>query len=124
METLLVNLQILATLKQNERLGTEGGTTFEVYRPSMTSSVARRYRGESRGVNVGRLEQCVHHALALLRQGGNDNEAVTRHLRPAANGIQNLIMTYADDVATSARLTRLIESISTCMAGSNLLAIA
>jgi hypothetical protein len=124
METLLVNLQILATIKQNERLGTEGGTTFEVYRPSMTSSFARRYRGESRGVNVGRLEQCVHHAIALLRSGGDEHAAIERHLRAAQGGIRNLIMTYTDDVATSARLARLIEAMSTCMAGLGLLAIA
>lgn len=141
METVLINLEILSTIQCNEKLGSEGSTTFEVYKPGMYNSMARRVRGECRALNVSRLEQCIHHATAHLAAlyhelnpptGGlevavpgpisgttSDHhtlQALIRHIRAAAGGLANLQQTYADDVSTAARIKSLTERIQHSLA--------
>jgi hypothetical protein len=64
MDRLLINLEIIARLQHNERLGTEGDITFVIYPPSLMNAVSRRLNGERRALNVDRLSGCVDHAVS------------------------------------------------------------
>jgi hypothetical protein len=129
MNTIHINLEILGTVQTNERVGTEGAAVFVVYKPTLYTTVARRARGETRALNVDRLELCVHHALAQLRgmchaahaRGAIPDDVqrsidqLARHLTSATGGLVNLMATYSDDVSTSARIRALVEAVATQM---------
>jgi hypothetical protein len=131
MNTVTINLLILSRVCANERLGTERSATWVIYRPSLTTAVGRWLRGEARSLNIDRLEQCVHHALAQLRSMCRDVptgalaardappddrlraiQQLCRNLGAAVGGLRNLAMTYADDVQTVARLHGLVEAVA------------
>lgn len=130
-------MQILSTLLPSDKLGTEGSTTFDVYKPGAYNSVVRRVRGECRVLNVSRLEQCVHHATAHLAAlyyelhpsgpaglvvaipSHHVNEERTLRqlvlqIQAAAAGLVNLQQTYVDDVSTAARIKALTDRIEHC----------
>jgi len=133
-QRLLINLQVLSTIDANDRLGTESGATFQVYRPTFYTSVLRRIKGESRALNVDRVEQLIQHALAHLRGlyggtaaaaaatagnrllgvGGGERSGPTlvRHIRAAAEGLHRLTLTYRDDVSTTARIQSLLDDVA------------
>jgi hypothetical protein len=133
MNRVAINLHILSTLQPNERLGTEGSTTFDVYKPGLYNSLLRRLRGDTRALNLARLELCVHHAIshmcAMCHEMPRGSTALTLHrasgthgdvhdvgvttalLSAAANGLRNLALTYANDVATAAGIHALVELI-------------
>lgn len=100
----------------------------------------RRLKGETRAVNIDRLEQCIDHgisqlyasfhhldrgvhgavgALVVAAQHVNLSErddrrslaTLVKHLRAAAGGLGNLRATYSDDVGTVARISAMIDSI-------------
>jgi hypothetical protein len=101
----------------------------------------RRLKGETRAVNIDRLEQCVDHGIsqlyasfhhldrghrsdpghALVVAGEPINVAerddrrslatLVKHLRGAAGGLDNLRATYSEDVGTVARISAMIDSI-------------
>ncbi len=126
MNTVLINLEILGTMEPNIKIGTEGAAVFVVYRPTFMATLARRTWGETRKLNVDRVELCVQHALAQLRGmcRGADAEASEQQraiehlsglLRGATRGMRNLMATYADDVSTSARIRSLVDAIGSEM---------
>jgi hypothetical protein len=136
MQSMLINLSVLGMLNASDRLGTEGAPSFTIFRPSVWTAVSRRLRGETRSLNVDRIEQTVHHGLAQLRalcharrtsgldvvvrdtRPDDEQRAIGQlchHLTAAAGGLRNLAMTYSDDIAVSARIRALVEVIATNM---------
>lgn len=126
MNTVLINLEILGTIEANQRVGTEGSATFVVYRPTLGANLTRTLWGETRKLNVDRIELCVSHALAQLRamcrdpaRDGDEQrraiEHLARHLRSAVGGLRNLMATYSDDVGISARIRSLVDAIANDM---------
>lgn len=119
----LLNLQIIGNIREQDRVSSAYGH-LNVPRPSKLTCLFRAFQGESRSQNVQDIEAVLSDAFSLLKiycptaRTGDDNlENKQRvvHLTDALGatkiGLNNLAITYADDVLTKSKINLLILSI-------------
>lgn len=130
-EKLLRNLGVLAALKQNDKLLTEG-EFFAIYMPTAMRSLYRMYYRESREQNMGRVADCIRNAKVFVtstmsEQGTsvesdtNETVAMRMHrlslirlcsrvlaaLSESIIGLDNLQQTYFDDAALLVKIKQM-----------------
>ena len=106
------NLHMLKSLKLHEKINT-GDTVFSVQPPGFIGGIYRRWVGERRNVNIGRLQD--QFAIALLRSEVVSDEhercSMTPQISDAINGLEQLRLTYAEDAQTISQVTVLITRV-------------
>ena len=132
-EKMLRNLGVLAALKQNDKLLTEG-EFFAIYVPTAMRSAYRMYYRESREQNMTRVAECIRNAKVfvtttisehgtVLDMTANSNQTVAmrmhRHsqiqmcsrvlaaLSECILGLENLQQTYVDDAALLVKIRQM-----------------
>ena len=75
-EKILVNLGVLAALKQNDKLLTEG-EHFAIYIPTVLRGAVRMYYRESRELNVRRIGECIDRAKGSVSAILSEHTQVT-----------------------------------------------
>ena len=150
MDKTLRNLGVIAALKQNDKLMTEG-EFFTVYVPTAVRSLWRTYYRESRETNMARVAECVRRAKSFVtntisEHGSTEtdfsqqNDTVQmkfhRHsqvqlctrvltaLSEATVGLDNLQQTYADDAALLVRLRQIKSEVTDFLESTNIVATA
>lgn len=134
-DKVLRNLGVIAALKQNDKLQTEG-EFFAVYVPTVMRGLVRMLYGEAREMNMQRVTECIHKAKnyvsTTLAEHGNDSDQehisvqmkLLRHnqiqhctrvlhaLSEINTGLDNLVETYRDDAAMVCRIRNLKDEVN------------
>lgn len=130
MDRLLCDLKIVGTQRAGDRIYQDGGS-LQIMHPSLTGSVWRMVRGDSRATSVAAVTACLSEALALADEhcatwrratsGPQDADGVERlkdralhllfEIEAASAGLRHMKLTYADDLSVSARLGVLSERV-------------
>tara|TARA_B110000046_G_C12922532_1_gene367803 strand:- start:340 stop:867 length:528 start_codon:yes stop_codon:yes gene_type:complete len=131
-EKTLRNLGVLAAVKQNDKLLTEGAF-FSIYVPTTLRSVFRTMYRESREQNMDRVYSCIGAAIAFVTSVVADTgdahtqsiqwklylssqtkfcKRVLEALRNAVFGLDNLIQTYHDDAAFVVKIENIKSDIT------------
>ena len=127
------NLGVLGSLKQNDKLLTEG-EFFAIYVPTAFRSAYRMFYRESREQNMNKVSECIRSAkifvTTTISEHGTENDVrssntetvsmrMHRHqqvqvcgrvltaLTEAVHGLDNLIQTYIDDAALIVKIKQL-----------------
>lgn len=128
------NLGVIAVLKQNDKLLTEG-EYFTVHVPTAFRSVWRMWHRESREQNLIRVAECIRMAKTFVtntisEHGVNANDNILRSsdtmqmkflrhnqiqlcsriltaLSEATHGLDNLTQTYTDDASLLVKIRQL-----------------
>jgi hypothetical protein len=113
MERTMRNLGVLASLKQNDKLMTSSDI-FCIYEPTVMRSLWRLVTGESRELNVQRVQTTLRSAMVTISDTESMEMSDRNHqvkalksagtrmrtlLRKALQGIGNMTITYRDDAA-------------------------
>lgn len=111
-DTVWQNLHILRNLKLHEKLNT-ADTVFSVSPPGWWTGVHRRWNGERRNVNIGRLQDQFEIALLRLE---NEELACMKHrmsgqIHGGLQGLQQMQLTYAEDAQAVSQLIVLTQQI-------------
>lgn len=129
-DTTLRNLGVLAAIKQNDKLITEGDF-FTIYTPTTFRAFWRMYYRENREQNVQRVSSAMRNARAFLtsvltdygQQDDDSSETIAYRLHKATQiqmcgrlmhaladsmvGLNNLCETYVDDAAIVVKIRQL-----------------
>ena len=132
-DKILRNLGVLGSLKQNDKLLTEG-EFFAIYVPTAWRSLYRTFYRESREQNMKKVDECIRSAKAFvtttISEHGTEHDIRTldtesvpmrmhRHeqvqvcsrvlacLTDAVDGLDNLTQTYVDDAALIVKIKQL-----------------
>lgn len=135
-DKILRNLGVVARIKTNERLMTQSDF-FEIQSPTPWQTLRRNWYRESRQLNVGAITDCIRLAkgaitttLAERADNGSDGRGtvttqvmmqeemhmcvrIAQALLGCVIGLQNLKVTYRDDVAIMVRIDELSIDIQT-----------
>ena len=123
-ERTLRNLKIVAEIKQHDKLLTLA-ETFAIDPPTPLRSVWRRWYGEGRDGSLQRVHDtitaaCAHVANSreIIRNDTSGGHVVRQRcarikdaLVRSRVGMTHLIDTYADDITSRVRITRIIEIV-------------
>ena len=147
-DKILRNLGVLAELKQNDKLLTEG-EFFTIYVPTAMRSLWRLFYRESRETNMLRVSECIRNgkmfvATAIGDHGmkGEDTEAdrgsvpmrfhrlqqvqicgrVLTALANSVHGLDNLMETYHEDAALVVRIRQLKTEVTDFIESTQVLA--
>lgn len=147
MDKVLRNLGVIAALKQNDKLSTEGDF-FTIYVPTAMRSVMRMMYRESREQNLIRCAECIRgaqtfvtntiseHGLASDTSNSSDTIQMRFHrqmqvqlcarvlhaLSEATVGLDNLTQTYADDAAMLVKIRQVKTEVTDFLESTNLVA--
>lgn len=122
---LLINLRVIASVCEHERITSLDGAAVDVCRQGTLSSIRRWMRGEDRHYNLNTVELILKEAFDVI--GGflsrvdtvevvepddvNYIRRVSNGLRNAVKGLESLKITYDEDLRTKARLDTFMDSI-------------
>ena len=148
-DKVLRNLGVVAALKQNDKLSTEG-EFFTIYVPTAMRSVMRMLYRESREQNLVRCADCIRNAKTFvantISEHGASSDTVPnntsgtvqmrlhRHMQvqlcarvlnalsEATAGLDNLTQTYADDAAMLVQLRQLKSEVTDFLESTQTLA--
>ena len=124
------NLKVIASLKQNEKLITEG-PIFEIHPPTMGRSLWRVWRSEGRERNFDKIQCCIREAknfiektvasteqsdtfcgqLHLITQA-KLSQRVMLAMEDAIPGLDNVAVTYREDAGVLAKIDLIKEEIN------------
>ena len=122
----LRNLTVIANIKQNDKVITMTDT-FSISPPTYMRGLSRKWAGEYRDANFQRIQETITSASAYVMQschdessGGDDLKRehmkrksfrIVEAMKNANSGLHNLLVTYADDIATCVRIQLLQQTI-------------
>lgn len=126
-ERVLKNLTILGSIAQNDKLNTQGDN-FTVYVPTVLRGTLRMWYGESRHMNIVRIQETVRLAITSIRETKNDNTTIDdlhfvkgirerqcrrliESLTKSRIGLRNLQQTYREDTSTMIQIQLLDQEI-------------
>ena len=133
-QIILCNLTTLGQLKQNDKLQTEG-EVFTIYVPTVMRGMMRFIYGETREVNLRRINDCIQGAKDFVthKMAEFSNESamecitfqmkIQRHdqhkmcvriieaLQQSLQGFENLEETYKDDASLVSRMRNMKSDI-------------
>ena len=110
-DTVWQNLFIIQSLKPHERINT-CDVLFSVQAPGIPGGLYRRWYGERRYTNLGRLSDQFE--IAMLRLGRASEEErsiIIQRIHGAMQGLRQLQITYSADAQTVGARSVLIEHI-------------
>ena len=111
-DTVWQNLHILRNLKLHEKLNT-ADNVFSVSSPGWWAGAQRRWNGERRSVNIGRLQDQFE--IALLRIEREPIVAfrytMSQQVQGGMKGLVQLKLTYAEDAQAVSQLLVLEQQI-------------
>ena len=133
-DQILLNLKIIANIKEYDKIATTD-ENVEIDKPALLQGLKRALRGDSRQVTVAKINEIVEQAFAITdeilteecdeelnvinrsRQCAfkEDNshlfQRFTIELSNACRGLENLKITYKDDISISSKIDLLIDKI-------------
>lgn len=122
---LLINLRVISSVGENERISSLDGSGVDVSRPGFWQSFSRWLRGEDRNDNLNTVELILNEAFdsigSFLQRVESADIAspsdvnfirrVAKGLSEARGGLESLKITYGSDLRTVARIDTFRESI-------------
>lgn len=125
-DSLFLNLKVLASVRQHERLRTRSGELLDVSPRGPLEGIRRYLSGETRSHNLSQAHAVLHQAFTYLAMARERDprpstfiERLCRELRAAREGCVALLATYENDTISRARLQCMIESIDTHLRGGD-----
>ena len=133
-DQILLNLKIIANIKEYDKVATTD-ENVEIDKPALLQGLRRALRGDSRQVTVSKINEIVEQAFAitdeiLTEECSEDNNTRNRErqrafkednshlfhrftieLSNACRGLENLKITYKDDISISSKIDLLIDKI-------------
>ena len=130
-ERTLRNITVLSEIKQNDKLTTIADT-FSIYPPTAMRGIWRKWQGESRDMNIQRIQETFSSASAYIT---STRDTITRHpddisrlhmhrrcsrimeaMDHSKRGLLNLCHTYTDDATSRVKLHLIIQQIDDFLA--------
>ena len=122
---LLVNLRVISSVQQHERLSSIDGEGVDVCRQGVFQGLRRWLRGEDRYCNLNSVELILKDAFDVINTFVGRAEVadevhkadlnwlrrIRRGLRDAMSGLDSLKATYEGDLRTIARIDTFKESV-------------
>lgn len=117
------NLKVVASVKANQKLNTSL-SEFTVQDKSLLSGASRLWWGERRQENVVRIADLFRMTMLrckLLQITGEDDALLVRLLQlltEALQGLQELLVTYRDDITLLSHIQVLQENVQSFLANA------
>jgi len=113
LQNILINLKVLESLKCHVRLDTTE-TLFRIHTThSWVPSWAKRWWStQSRYTDISRIQNLYSKAIKGVSDDHADSERIQKYLSTSIQGLQNLKITYENDVTTSALLDVIIDNVT------------
>ena len=125
-QRLLINLSIIGQVQQFQRLNAKS-EMLGIEPNSWYTSLTRWLRGDERTVFLRRIGELVDEATKILNDDKDNSETkkklkkrIATKLRASAIGLNNLRITYEDDVATKSHIDHIIENIDNLVGIENI----
>lgn len=110
-DTVWQNLFIIQSLKPHERINT-CDVLFSVQAPGIPGGLYRRWYGERRYTNLGRLSDQLEIAMLRLERAPEEERSIIiQRIHGAMRGLQQLQITYAADAQAVAALSVIVDHI-------------
>ena len=130
LEKLLLNLKIIANLKEYDKLSTSDKNVLIIDSPSLFQGIYRTFYGDSRDETLNKIESIINEIFSitdnLLEKSQNNNsyfnknfdddisttfQSIVLNLSESVKGLQNLKITYLKDVSITSRIDLIINKI-------------
>lgn len=117
LQCILINLKVLQSLQSHTRLNTTEAL-FRIHAPAswIPTWYKRWWSAQTRVTDISRIQCLYQKAISAVEEENQESERIKKYLQLSIQGLENLRITYTNDVTTVALLEVVIDNVTTLLA--------